>query len=321
MQEAYKPSAAALAKASAAREKMSMAAQKRLAARSGEKMALSVKQATKSNVDRLKQKAREKMSLKAYGATTGTKVGREGGEEIRDTIAPLSPEQHSKVQTAKREATPAKEPKIKKIKQQPAVKKPESRFDMIKRIAAKRKMNNPPVSAKQLRTIAAVGGQEHDHGGFDDLSGTGYEHLGGRHSMDEVAKWRENPATHDYDTDGTKLPKTHGQHDQLQARSKYLSGAKAYIKNNIKNPKNARKKLQAYAKSAIKMYKEEVDKGEYDYEGDMAMSQLKSIITNAKAIHDMLEPDTNLPEWVQSKITLAEDYIVTAANYLKAEKE
>jgi hypothetical protein len=247
MQEAYKPSAAALAKASAAREKMSMAAQKRLAARSGEKMALSVKQATKSNVDRLKQKAREKMSLKAYGATTGTKVGREGGEEIRDTIAPLSPEQHSKVQTAKREATPAKEPKIKKIKQQPAVKKPESRFDMIKRIAAKRKMNNPSVSAKQLRTIAAVGGQEHDHGGFDDLSDTKYYHRGS--------------------------------------------------------------------------YNEEVDKGEYDYEGDMAMSQLKSIITNAKAIHDMLEPDTNLPEWVQSKITLAEDYIVTAANYLKAEKE
>jgi hypothetical protein len=33
----------------------------------------------------------------------------------------------------------------------------------------------------------------------------------------------------------------------------------------------------------------------------------------------MLDPDTNLPEWVQSKITLAEDYIVTAANYMDGE--
>jgi hypothetical protein len=62
-----------------------------------------------------------------------------------------------------------------------------------------------------------------------------------------------------------------------------------------------------------------VDKGEYDYEGDMAMSQLKSVMRNAQKIHDMLSPDTNLPEWVQSKITLAEDYITTAANYLQSE--
>lgn len=63
-----------------------------------------------------------------------------------------------------------------------------------------------------------------------------------------------------------------------------------------------------------------LDKGEYDYEGDMAMSQLKSIISNAKRLHDMLSPDTNLPEWVQSKITLAEDYISTVANYMSSQK-
>lgn len=61
------------------------------------------------------------------------------------------------------------------------------------------------------------------------------------------------------------------------------------------------------------------DKGEYDYEGDMAKSQLRSILVNAKRLHDMLKPDSNLPEWVQSKITLAEDYILTAANYMEGE--
>lgn len=60
------------------------------------------------------------------------------------------------------------------------------------------------------------------------------------------------------------------------------------------------------------------DKGEYDYEGDMAKSQLRSIIYNARMLHDMLKDDTNLPEWVQSKITLAEDYVVTAAQYMNS---
>lgn len=63
------------------------------------------------------------------------------------------------------------------------------------------------------------------------------------------------------------------------------------------------------------------DKREYDYEGDMAMSQLRSIIRNAQLMHDkLLEPTTNLPEWVQAKITLAQDYIETAANYLQTEQ-
>jgi hypothetical protein len=42
-------------------------------------------------------------------------------------------------------------------------------------------------------------------------------------------------------------------------------------------------------------------------------------MANSKRMHDMLEDTTNLPEWVQSKITLAEDYVVTAANYMEGE--
>ena len=61
------------------------------------------------------------------------------------------------------------------------------------------------------------------------------------------------------------------------------------------------------------------EKTEYDYEGDMARGQLQSIISNAQRVHDMLEDDTNIAEWVQSKITLAEDYISTVANYMMSE--
>jgi hypothetical protein len=61
------------------------------------------------------------------------------------------------------------------------------------------------------------------------------------------------------------------------------------------------------------------DEHEYGYEGDMAMNQLKTLVRCAEMIEDCLKPDTDLPEWVQSKITLATDYIQTAADYLYSE--
>lgn len=67
--------------------------------------------------------------------------------------------------------------------------------------------------------------------------------------------------------------------------------------------------------------KDQVDSGEYDYEGDMAKNQLRTIIRNAQMLHDMLDDQTNLPEWVQGKITLAKEYTQSAAQYLRSEKD
>jgi hypothetical protein len=61
------------------------------------------------------------------------------------------------------------------------------------------------------------------------------------------------------------------------------------------------------------------DPREYGYEGEMVMSQLKGIMNHANQMHDMLKPDTDLPEWVQSKVTLAYDYMQTAADYMATE--
>lgn len=61
------------------------------------------------------------------------------------------------------------------------------------------------------------------------------------------------------------------------------------------------------------------DPREYGYEGDMAITQLKTICRHAEHLMKMLKPDTDLPEWVQSKITKAEDYISTAHDYLMSE--
>lgn len=63
------------------------------------------------------------------------------------------------------------------------------------------------------------------------------------------------------------------------------------------------------------------DKGEYDYEGAMARTQLQTVCRNAQELIDMLGMDDNLPEWVQSKITLAQDYISSVTDYLKSRSE
>jgi hypothetical protein len=63
-----------------------------------------------------------------------------------------------------------------------------------------------------------------------------------------------------------------------------------------------------------------VDKGEYDREGDMAKEQLHTIKLAARELASILSDDENLPEWVQSKITKAMDYIDTARDYMISSK-
>jgi hypothetical protein len=62
------------------------------------------------------------------------------------------------------------------------------------------------------------------------------------------------------------------------------------------------------------------DPGEYDQEGDMAKTQLNTMIDAAQELRKMLGDNDNLPEWVQNKITKATDYIDSVRDYLKSEK-
>jgi hypothetical protein len=64
-----------------------------------------------------------------------------------------------------------------------------------------------------------------------------------------------------------------------------------------------------------------IDKGEYDYEGLMARTQLQTILRNSTDLIDMLSDQENMPEWIQSKITLSQDYISTVRDYLHSVKE
>ena len=62
------------------------------------------------------------------------------------------------------------------------------------------------------------------------------------------------------------------------------------------------------------------DHGEYDREGEMAKQQIHTIMRAAKKLHSMLGDDDNLPEWVQKKIVLAQNYIDGVADYMASVK-
>lgn len=63
----------------------------------------------------------------------------------------------------------------------------------------------------------------------------------------------------------------------------------------------------------------ENDPKEYDYEGEMAKNDMHIITMHAQHIADMLEDETNMPEWCQSKIAIAKDYLQTVCDYLHGE--
>jgi len=86
-------------------------------------------------------------------------------------------------------------------------------------------------------------------------------------------------------------------------------------------------------KRLVQIIEEEMDmmnkhhhRGEHmtdpDKEGKMAMSQLKNIAEYAMELHQMLEPygdNLQLESWVQSKITLANDYMSKVKHFLENE--
>ena len=63
------------------------------------------------------------------------------------------------------------------------------------------------------------------------------------------------------------------------------------------------------------------DAGEYDQEGDMAKQDLATASNAAEELRSILDSDENLPEWVQSKITKAVDYLDTVRDYMKSKDQ
>ncbi len=85
---------------------------------------------------------------------------------------------------------------------------------------------------------------------------------------------------------------------------------------------NKKESMKKAASDAKKSVKEDhgcmtCDSPEMDYEGEMAKSELYKLIQSAEKLFMMLDEDTQLEAWVQSKITKATDYLNSVEQYLE----
>ena len=78
---------------------------------------------------------------------------------------------------------------------------------------------------------------------------------------------------------------------------------------------------ERFKKEIIRAVKEELGlkEGSYGGDGQMADSQLDTIVVLATKLDMIISDDTRLPNWVKSKITKALDYVSTSLNYLIGE--
>jgi hypothetical protein len=126
--------------------------------------------------------------------------------------------------------------------------------------------------------------------------------------------YKRVPGTEPCSADSCIKESQRGLWDNIHAKQKRI---KAGSGEKMRKPGSEGAPTAAALKAS--QTNEAKDNKEYGYEGDMALNQLATLTRCADMIKDLLKPDTDLPEWVQSKITLATDYIQTAADYLYSE--
>ena len=74
-------------------------------------------------------------------------------------------------------------------------------------------------------------------------------------------------------------------------------------------------------KDFVNFIAEDKDPNEYDNEGEMAKSQLRTVMSAAEDLMNLLDDEDNLPEWAQGKITKAVDYLDSVRDYMTSEAQ
>lgn len=90
--------------------------------------------------------------------------------------------------------------------------------------------------------------------------------------------------------------------------------------------KIARSRLKEIIQEELEMYSDEPSQDEmgdpeYDQEGYMTKSELYKIGKYALELHDMIQGDDNLPEWMQSKVSKMAQMIGDVKHALEYDQE
>jgi hypothetical protein len=145
-------------------------------------------------------------------------------------------------------------------------------------------------------------------------------HCGGPMYEDEALAEKQDACYHKVRSRYKVWPSAYASGALVQCRKK---GAKNWgnKSNEDLEEMNRIRKLSGISDMAENCDCEEpniADQGEYDYEGDMAKDDLQTIVRAARRLTGMLDDNENMPEWVQSKINKAADYVDTAADYIES---
>jgi len=117
--------------------------------------------------------------------------------------------------------------------------------------------------------------------------------------------------------------------DMETSNKRFAGMSKALDKIKTREPMDTSRSLKNITKN---WHKEEVDLDEshvaiamgkeLDDEGNMIMNQLDQIERSIKMLRDTVkDPEMQIPAWVQSKVTLAADYMETVAGYMSSKNE
>lgn len=89
----------------------------------------------------------------------------------------------------------------------------------------------------------------------------------------------------------------------------------ANIKREMESGKPQKQAIAIALDKAGKSNRDSTDSAEPE-EGQMAQGDVRAIMAMAKKIDDMVSEMTDLPEWVQAKITKAQDYLTSVTQHL-----
>jgi hypothetical protein len=102
----------------------------------------------------------------------------------------------------------------------------------------------------------------------------------------------------------------------MRGRAMNIAKSQVQIMNEERLKNLIKKKLAAKPEPKSTEVEENLNQN-LDYEGEMAKSELRNVIQNAQEVFDMLDDNTQLEAWVQSKLTKANEYLDSITQYLK----
>jgi hypothetical protein len=89
------------------------------------------------------------------------------------------------------------------------------------------------------------------------------------------------------------------------------------VKGNPKKYKIAKKLVSISENKFIKERQRLKETHEYEDESEMAKAQLAAIIDKSKELHDMIDGMDHLEDWLQYKLSIAENYIDAVHGFIK----